>query len=282
MVQEMKEAFSSYFVTLTYNDTFLNYGEKEAIGNVQDHKDFIKWLKYFEDPRRLEEREDISIDELVRLKNAVKEDKKLKYYSVLEYGDAGGRPHWHYILFNVHDIRNINSAWSEIVHITEDSGKKHYLPGRSKGKIDVDECNVNTIDYVLKYMIKTPSERSEREVPEKSFMSKGLGLGIADKQFVDYIKTEKGNLVVNSRGTKISLPRYYNKKFLTDTEREVKSNYIRTQIEYEKGKRDALLMRHGIQPGEVDLKEKIARFDYLKNRSRREIKNYEEGSSKSG
>lgn len=276
LVQEKKEAFSSYFVTLTYNDTFLPMGEYGSVGNINDHKDFIKFLNYYENPDILEARYDISIEELSRLKNAIKEDKKLRYYSVFEYGDERGRVHWHYLLFNVHDIRNISRAWSEQVCIGKDGRKKLYAPGRGKGKVDIDDCNVNTIDYVLKYMIKTPLEKQNKEVREKQFHSKGMGIGVADKQFVDLIKREDGNQVVNSRGIKIPLPRYYNKKFLSDKERDIKSSYIRQKVEYEKGKRDADLIRRGYNPDEVEVPKIMARQNYINNRLRREIKNHEE------
>lgn len=227
----------------------------------------------------MEARKDISIEEYRRLNNAVKEGKPLKYYSVFEYGDTKGRVHWHYILFNVMDIRNITSAWSEQVCVGKEGRKKHYIPGRSKGKVDVDECNINTIDYVLKYMVKSPMEKEGMEVREKSFQSKGLGAGIANSQFIDFIKREEGNQVVNSRGVKIPLPRYYNKKYLTDKEREKKGNYIRYKVEYEKNKREKEMRRLGKNPDEIEVSKIMARQEYVEKRIKRELKDYEERNS---
>jgi len=157
IMEEKRNSFSSYFVTLTYKDEFLIYGDDGPTGSTDEHKQFIKFLRYYEDQRRLDKREAISVEELARIQNNTTQvHAKLKYYGVLEYGDdkKTQRPHYHYILFNVHDIDSIRDAWCEQVRVDQADKQNKYRPGRTKGRIQIDECNVNTVDYVLKYMIK--------------------------------------------------------------------------------------------------------------------------------
>lgn len=220
MVEEKRISFSSYFVTLTYEDKYLPWGDGVPSVNKQDHKDFIKNLKHYEQKKLLHKRAWISAEEVERKKNNIPEIGKLKYYGVSEYGDRFGRSHWHYILFNIVDIESINLSWG-------------------KGKVQVDECNVNTIDYVLKYMVKdhTGKDYESRE-KEKSFMSKGLGLGIVNNEFIDYINRDNGNTVVNARGRELPLPRYYRKKFVKEENVERKNLYISRQIEKQESKEE--------------------------------------------
>lgn len=213
MSEEQRVSFSSYFVTLTYEDKFLPWGDGVPTVNKQDHKDFIKNLKHYEQKKLLHKRTYVSAEEMERKKNNIKEIGKLKYYGVSEYGDRFGRSHWHYILFNIVDTESIILAWG-------------------KGKVQIDECNVNTIDYVLKYMVKdhTGQDYEGRE-KEKSFMSKGLGIHVADEEFVNYINRVNGNTVVNVRGSEIPLPRYYRKKFVREENMQGKIKHISEQVQ---------------------------------------------------
>jgi len=255
--QEQKDSFSAYFVTLTYDDKNLPWGNGKPLLNKGDHKDFIKKLKELEKPKNLALRTEISYEELLRFKAGILEpaDARLKYYGVGEYGDTTSRPHWHYLIFNLRDTRNIGRAWS-------------------RGIVQVDECNPNTIDYVLKYMIKErPEEWNDEDYQrEISFMSKGLGLGAADDQFLRHIAKEDGNLLVNQRGRKIGVPRYYRRKFLDDQTRFKKGLAIARDIEKQEEKRETDLRRQGIDPGTAKQRGKDNRYHLLKNRRQREIK----------
>lgn len=251
MCQEKRDSFSSFFITLTYSEENVPYGEDGFCGNKNDHFEFIQKLKELESTPVLNMRESISMEELVRKKAAIPENKKLKYYGVSEYGDTFSRPHWHYILFNVHDVNNVNKAWG-------------------KGITQVDECNVNTIDYVLKYMLKerSDSKKEGREI-EKSFMSKGIGLSAANDEFIHHIKQDYANQVVNQRGSKIPLPRYYRKKFLTDKEREAKGRYIADELVKLEAKENLAWKNLGLDPGEVRQGAKVKRHQLLQQRKKR-------------
>jgi len=229
LVEQKRVSFSSYFVTLTYNDKYLPMGDGVSSINKNDHKEFIKKLKEYEKPKNLALRPYISKEELERSKIGIKDRGKLAYYGVSEYGDQFGRSHWHYILFNVRDINNIDRAWFTTVR-NDQTGE--YEPGEQKGNIKIDECNINTIDYVLKYMVKDHSKQDyEGRAKEVSFMSKGIGITYVDQEFIDYINREDANQVMNQRGSILPLPRYYRKKFVKEENMQKKNLYIAEQVE---------------------------------------------------
>lgn len=162
-------------------------------------------------------------------------------------------------------------AWSEQVQV----GKRQYAPGNSYGRVDVDECNQNTIDYVLKYMLKIkPDGQDQIKEPELSFMSKGLGSGYINDETLRYISKPSGNAVVNQRGTKTSLPRYYSKRYLSEEDRNRKAIYIRNEVERKQKERETRLIREGKNPDQVDVQGKAARYETLSNRKHlRDVKN---------
>lgn len=262
LTEQMRESFSAYFVTLTYDDDNLPWGDYAPSGTSYDHQSFIKQLKFLEQPKILNKREVVSLEELNRKKNGIKTTekylnddgtiglrrKKLQFYGVLEYGDLTSRPHYHYILFNVVDIANIERAWN-------------------RGRVQIDECNVNTIDYVLKYMIKDPEEKEQKEwMREKSFMSKGLGRFALNGELRRFIKRPEANFVINQRGHKVSLPRYYRKKFLTDEEQLQKTLYISGEIERQQIEEETKDAKFGVDTGLKRHTHKKLRYDELKRR----------------
>jgi len=269
LMEEKRDSFSSAFVTLTYNDRFLPHGDTGPTANKQDHKDFIKWLKYYENPKRLSNRKTLSQGELDRLLTGQKiEGKKFKYYGITEYGDREGRPHLHYLLFNVVDLDNINRAWSSQVRNCE--GKRiTYTPGESKGITDIDEVNVNTVDYVLKYMLKHhPDGEFDGKEKELSFMSKGLGSGFINPESLRYIQQPGGNMVVNQRGGVTGVPRYFNKKYLTEEQRNNKSSYIRKVVQEKEEKDYQEAVRNNIDFDKKIQTGKAARFNRLVTRTK--------------
>jgi len=250
-------AFSSYFVTLTYDDKNVPYADGEFTINKNDHKQFIDELKAKESPKALKERLGwISKEEHERKERGIKEVGKLAYYGVSEYGDLLGRPHFHYLLFNVRDARNIEDAWG-------------------KGIVDIDpDVNINNIDYVLKYMLKDHSNSDyENREKETSWMSKGIGSSAAaDMGFTSYIRKADSTQVCTPRNTKIGIPRYYRKKYLTDAERIAKSAHIAKVVTRNNDKEEKRLRAMGINYERHVLKGKEARVEILKSRQKR---NYE-------
>jgi len=263
--EQLRTSFSAYFVTLTYNDKFVPYDDKGFCANKNDHKHFIKWLKYYES----EELETLSTDEFKRNGKATKEEtERLSYYGTIEYGDLKDRPHWHYLLFNVRDINNCYLAWAQQVRID----KGIYEPGEAYGRVDIDSrpVTINCIDYVLKYMLKNDAkERDQDRQPEVSFMSKGIGISVATNEFIEQIRRPDINTVVNQRGTKVGLPRYYRKKFLTDSENEAKQAYVAKESKKKYDKQEAELLTEGLIPDTIKRQAAENRYNNLKNRRRR-------------
>jgi len=274
LMEEKNVSFSSYFVTLTYTNEFVPYGDNGYCANSNDHKEFIKWLKYYENPIRLSERKEMSMEEYRRSLYHVHEIGDLRYFGIIEYGDLGDRPHWHYLLFNVVDIDNISRAWSTQLCSSPRGYHKaaEYTPGVSKGRVDIDECNVNTVDYVLKYMMKHEMEKQNYDrQEERAFMSKGLGLRVATDEFVRHIRLPQNNQVLNARGTKVPLPRIFRKKFLSDAENDAKQRFTISMALEKKKEKEAEIIKKGQDIEAVRVSTINSRSNALKNRRRRTI-----------
>jgi len=271
---EARQAFSAYFVTLTYDDKHVPIGDYKLSGNKLDHKLFIQNLRKLEKPEVLRTRSLGSYEELQRKLSGQSEQGKLKYYGVIEYGEIHLRPHFHYILLNVRDSNNINVAWTnKPIKISKKNG---YVPenlGDSFGRIQVDDCNVNTIDYVLKYMIKDHEKQDyEGRQKEVSFMSKGFGQSYVDDEFLNFIKQPENNLVVNDRGRRIGLPRYYRKKYLDNSENNRKIAFIKDAKQTQENENEIKLIRQGRNPELVNKQAKDIRKKMLSKNKQRELK----------
>jgi len=271
---EARQAFSAYFVTLTYDDNHVPIGDLELSGSPEDHKLFISNLRKLENQKVLLTRKVGSSAELQRALRNQKETGKFTYFGCLEYGDRNSRPHLHYILLNIRDTDNINLAWTDKpIKVGKRTGWVPTQIGDSIGRIDVQDCNINTIDYVLKYMIKDHSGKDyDRKVKERSWMSKGIGLSYVDDEFEKFIKQPEANLVVNDRGSKIGLPRYYRKKLLTQKENDRKIEYISSEISRIDDENRERLERYGKNPDLVDKLARDARKRTLSKGKQRDLK----------
>lgn len=121
-------------------------------------------------------------------------ENKLKYFACGEYGETGGRPHYHAIIFGVRSIAEVEDVWPYGFcyggTVTFDSCK--YVAGYVQKKL-------SGLDAKLKY--------GEREAPFQ-LQSKGLGLS--------YVKEDEERiserLLITVKGQPYGLPRYYWKK----------------------------------------------------------------------
>jgi hypothetical protein len=88
LMQEYIRATTMHFVTLTYNDENVPYGETEQTLHKKDLQNFIK-----------------------RLRKSL--NTKIKYYAVGEYGTKTERPHYHAIIYNIpeKETDKIAKAW---------------------------------------------------------------------------------------------------------------------------------------------------------------------------
>jgi len=106
---------------------------------------------------------------------------------------------------------------------------------------------------------------------EVSFMSKGLGMSLVDDEFKHFIQSPENNLVVNDRGTKIGLPRYYRKKLLTDSENNRKIAFIKDATEVKKSQDEDSLRRLGKDPGLINKQGKDIRKRLISKNKLREL-----------
>ena len=180
LIQEEKLAFSSWFITLTYEDQNIPYSELGLQTLVKkDLQDFFKRLRK-------------------------RNQRKLRYYAVGEYGSKTNRPHYHIILFNA-ELDTIQPSW--------DKGHVHY-----------GEVNEASIQYTCKYLSKTkrvvnsPTNDRQREF---NLMSKGIGKNYLTPQMIQYHKNDLTERMCCTKpgGQKIAMPRYYKDKLYTQEER---------------------------------------------------------------
>jgi hypothetical protein len=176
--KEMRQHESASFITLTYSDSnvrFLddiNYDTGECIAYPvlvkKDLQDFIKRVRYYQ--KQLT-------------------DAKIKYYAVGEYGTKTNRPHYHALVFGLHRGVNIDDVWKY-------------------GHTDVGECNLDTIDYITKYVVNK-KDYKHYLVPPFSCISNGIGLKHLEENYEVY---KSKDVVRGDRGYKQKIPRYYKDK----------------------------------------------------------------------
>lgn len=171
----------SVFLTLTYNQKCLP--ENRSLCR-KDLTNFFKKLR-------------------INLHRKYKQDIKIKYYAVGEYGGKFGRPHYHAIITGLNyklDSQVINDSWR--------------VNGFRAGFCKVKPANHSNIRYTLGYIDKQSSfdkKFFEKKGIESVFgtMSKGIGYSFFQSHFFDIAKAggyyRKGRLR--------PMPRYYKTKY---------------------------------------------------------------------
>jgi len=190
LMQEEKRAVTSYFVTLTYDTSTVPISKHGFMTlRKKDVQDFMKRL------RKLE---------------GYALDPPIKYYAAGEYGTNNGRPHYHLILMNVRDVKNIAKAWE--------------LSGNSIGIVHVGSVSGPSIAYTCKYIDKAGIvKRHARDDRAKEFslMSKGIGSTYITPESMAYHKADLTRMyVTNPGGIRVSMPKYYRDKMYTESERK--------------------------------------------------------------
>lgn len=286
LMQELKVSTSAYFVTLTYDNatvpidgkgrmTLLKNTDQDL--NLPDRKKmkvqiedrtvpgFMKRLRYYEEKDI--KNGIISFDRYKKIKTRgqiAAINKPIKMFAAAEYGSKRKRPHFHLILFNVNDQRNIVNAWK-------------------LGGVHIAECNEATIMYTLKYMMKDQDDRPKGVQKEFHLMSKGLGKNFITfdtikNQSLDYI-----NYVTTKQGFKIPTPRYYSNKMFTEYEekdgkirpknvqekkkiiKERKAKFVASEIKKRQDEDERLAAKEGVNLEEFKAKKKAANVNRLKN-----------------
>jgi len=211
---EQKHSISSHFVTLTYAPEYLPKTPRN-LGTLKK----AELQTFF---RRLREYEKQSGNTRI-----------IKYFGAGEYGSETKRPHYHIVLLNVLDAKNIYKAWS----------KKRQL----KGNIDIGTITRDSIAYCIKYIDKfchigyAKSDQRERQF---QLFSKGIGSKYLTAQQKLYHRNNPlKNFVQSVDGHKIGMPRYYAKSIwdteeLKESRRKILVNHLeekekQNRIKYE-------------------------------------------------
>lgn len=165
----------SFFVTLTYANENLLWADDEPCLNKRDLQLHFKRLR-----KRLE-------------------PKTIKYYAVGEYGDSGGRPHYHYLLFyrGNYDrfklMQYIKEAWTlGIVQVLPVHGAQGYVT-----------------KYILKFDVR------DHLVKPFSMISHGIGIDYLSSGMIKYHQDNLINYCVKPGGYKVKMPRYYQDRIFT-------------------------------------------------------------------
>lgn len=192
--QQLKVAYSAYFVTLTYDEEHVPWGDGCRTLDQRDVSNFMKLLRYYE-----------------------KGNKQIKYFACGEYGSTYGRPHYHLIVFNVNDPGNFAKSWTQ---------GYFFAPPVKGGAVGY------VMKYMCKEM--TFDDFHGRRLPMFRTMSKHLGISYLTPEIVKYHKSNLNNtFCVNRAGFKIALPRYYKDKIWLpkSDERQAVTDYMQERAE---------------------------------------------------
>lgn len=150
-----------------------------------------------------------------RLRKREKGNTGISFYGVSEYGSKYHRPHYHLLLFNVRDERNIVRAWSEyeLPPVINDDIN---VSSAVTGAVDIGKVESASIMYVAGYIgkkIGIPFTDDDDREKEFSLMSKHLGINFLDKAYAFNRNNEETYTIVD--GITYNLPRYYRDKIWT-------------------------------------------------------------------
>jgi len=190
--QENKDSTSSTFLTLTYNNKNLPINEK---GTPElKPKDLQTYFKR------------------VRKKSG---KKKIKYYSVGEYGEENERPHYHAIVFNA-DTEVLHEKWEN------DNGRM--------GFVSCDKVEEASIRYVTKYVINQNDEKYNDLIKPFARMSKNIGMGYI-KRTKNYHRQRQQLYVTKPGGIKQGMPRYYVERIFSRFEQKLMQEVQKDEIQ---------------------------------------------------
>ena len=185
--QELKSASSGHFLTLTYRrgDVPITIGMFKTISK-SDLQLFLKRLRNYQ----------------TRHTNST---KNIRYYAIGEYGTETHRPHYHAILFNVHQntLSAILDIWTE-------------------GNVQIRPISDGRIVYITKDIINRYNMNLLPPGVQRSFalMSRrpGLGLDYVEKAKTYHQKSQNNFVYVNG-GKKGRMPRIYKDKIFSVNEK---------------------------------------------------------------
>lgn len=232
MEQEEKVSSSCYFITLTWDtenipinrigQLTLEKSEKIITRTEWDPigKKFIEKSKYKKNPESVS----AFIKRLRRYQLKAGNQQPIRYYAVGEYGEQFERPHYHIIIFNLIGAKRIGKLGGYIQYEIPDVTKAWSKNKKPRGIIHIGEGTGASASYCAKYIDKHCNigrYKGDERVPRYSVMSKGIGKNYLTKDVEQYHKSDlTRTYVINTKGHKVAMPKYYKERLYSDTERE--------------------------------------------------------------
>lgn len=215
---------NNVFLTLTYDTQFLKYVECIDIetGEILYLPTLVKndLKKFLKDLRRYYKYH-YNID-------------NIRFYACGEYGTAGGRPHFHLIMFNM-------DVYDKQFFFRNFEGDNIYLSDTirkiwKKGNVSVGEVSWNSIAYTARYVIKKQKGKTKGLVDWCGHLIKGLEPEYTESSRKpgiarEYYEEHKDHIytydeIVISKGNKVKTikpPKYFDRLFDLDSPEAMKA-----------------------------------------------------------
>lgn len=189
LTHELQYHSMACFITLTYSDDKIpvDVASGKFVLNKSDLQKFWK-----------------------RLRKHLGKDYKIKYFSVGEYGERTGRPHYHAIVFgwcpDPKDMISLGRGrWSDSV--LQDIWKH--------GHVQVGSAESKSIYYVTGYMLKKLGDKMLNSVAPP-FLAASAGIGL---QFALQYSNDISSGQLRAEGVSVPIPKYYLKHVSLDREK---------------------------------------------------------------
>lgn len=219
--EELLTAYSAVFVTLTYSDQNLPWGDGEPSLSKRDVQLFMKRL---------------------RKENDKVWKHQIRYYAVGEYGTHTKRPHYHVLLFNCE-----SSIYSKLEEIW------------GLGRVDIGQVEDASIHYVTKFHVNYDKEKGETKNPEFALMSRRPGIGSGYVERAGQWNYDNGVLYVVKDGFKQAMPRYYRKKIWSDEQLKLMAEQTLSKAQLDYWVEYNRLQRLGVDNPDLYMQESIYR-----------------------
>lgn len=262
-MQELKTAKSAIFLTLTYNDENIPIYNTITKQSIRVSGIDCKIISY--DVENVQERiSEVYKDDVqkfikkLRKRNSQVCKDQIRYYLVNEYGEHTGRPHFHAIMFNIHNglLSEIESIWGY-------------------GNIKIGDVNQSSIHYCTKYMLVPEGENKGFALMSRRPFLGDTYLTINQTK---YHKYNNQSYVSHYEGQKISMPRVYKDRiFPKEIEENGEKKKIQNIYRQVAGKKALDKHKEELQKREKKYKEKNLDYNTLerlsdKNKYRKMVK----------
>lgn len=191
---ELQDSSSALFLTLTYKDENITFGEVLPTLVKSDLQKFFKRMRKFIEP------------------------KKIRYYAIGEYGTTTFRPHYHIILFNypIQLKDEIPNLWK--------MGHTHI------GSVSPASIHYVTKYHLNKTEYPEGSEPSFATMSRRP----GIGFGYIKRSGSYHEGNIDRNYLLHEGGIKSRLPRYYKTKLYNDKElKQIERKYKNMERQFD-------------------------------------------------